>query len=674
MSDFNTGVYDDDDFPELLADGIVEEDDGGEYEYSQTITVGDATLAYGQDDDYGDDPVFYFDLDAGSQDFLIYRVEMTDQLDLTDLTDSETIEMFGKTYTFDPNHDAGDDVTMYGSDVTVIISQGEPVTIEDDNGDEYTIEVLGGNSDYSTANLRVTGSSTETKSLAAGQSKNMAGLDLFVEDVFISNIGGDSISVSLFVGSNKIVIPSTAVSATESYQEIQINGEDNTEIEAWVDGADVDAIDNFYFRVSPVNFDNEDLDPVDNWNWLVEGAEWTDPLFGFSYYFQGMTPSIEGRTPVSVVRNGDVYNLAFTNNDGDEYDVEIYQGNGAAVSLADNLDLSANDLADDEIFIIEKTESDAGDSVSYIYEVRDIDDTAGDEHITIKDLGTGVTADIDHLDEIGDTGYFVNVTSATAAVLQEGAADADAKNFKTYVYAKGGLKVQLDTTLGEGANLTMTEDTEDIDETAAARVLSFALLADATDDIAMGSASWDTGDEVSDTEGDVRFGISDYGTWFEQERDNGGDYLHVYYSQTETDFNVFLNGAEAVVITSGTGTGAAYELNDLVVGQIAVYDNEAMGLIGKTPLIVVGGPCVNTAAMNLLGNPEVCTEGFTDGKAKIKFFAAKNAVLVAGYSGEDTTGACQLIANVAYGKEALTGTEVEVIVTDLENIDFNEVA
>ena len=76
-------------------------------------------------------------------------------------------------------------------------------------------------------------------------------------------------------------------------------------------------------------------------------------------------------------------------------------------------------------------------------------------------------------------------------------------------------------------------------------------------------------------------------------------------------------------------------------------------------LIVVGGPCVNSVAAELLGNPTNCADGFTAGKARIKLVenGGKVAMLVAGYSGADTRLAGKVLAHKA---EALSGMEVEV--------------
>jgi hypothetical protein len=64
-------------------------------------------------------------------------------------------------------------------------------------------------------------------------------------------------------------------------------------------------------------------------------------------------------------------------------------------------------------------------------------------------------------------------------------------------------------------------------------------------------------------------------------------------------------------------------------------------------LIIVGGPCVNTIAADLMGNPADCSEGFEPGKGMIKVF--KNGgnirILVAGYDAIDTRIATRALVN-----------------------------
>jgi hypothetical protein len=117
----------------------------------------------------------------------------------------------------------------------------------------------------------------------------------------------------------------------------------------------------------------------------------------------------------------------------------------------------------------------------------------------------------------------------------------------------------------------------------------------------------------------------------------------------------FTSGTTAV----GKAAGGELALVTVPVGA-TVFDTEVADVEAQNA-IVVGGPCVNTIAADLLGNPADCTEGFMPGVARIKLFEHANgnlALLVAGYSGADTRLAGRILAD--YRARALSGTELEV--------------
>ena len=84
--------------------------------------------------------------------------------------------------------------------------------------------------------------------------------------------------------------------------------------------------------------------------------------------------------------------------------------------------------------------------------------------------------------------------------------------------------------------------------------------------------------------------------------------------------------------------------------------------------IVVGGPCANSAAATLMGNPENCVAGFEPGKAMVKLFENGNkvALLVAGYSSDDTRRAARVLAN--HADYDLSGDEVVISGTSMTDI------
>lgn len=165
--------------------------------------------------------------------------------------------------------------------------------------------------------------------------------------------------------------------------------------------------------------------------------------------------------------------------------------------------------------------------------------------------------------------------------------------------------------------------------------------------------------------------VGDYGMVIEVPEDqfgSGNDWEMLLPTNQQKATLVVTARGTAVGATS---TGGAYNVAELPVG-LAIFDSDAEGLLGDDPLIVVGGPYVNTIAAELMGNPtgEQIEEMFEPGRAKIKFYEDMNAVLVAGYTAQDTVGAAYVLAK--YGDYDLSGDEVEVVVPSLNQISIVE--
>jgi hypothetical protein len=152
-----------------------------------------------------------------------------------------------------------------------------------------------------------------------------------------------------------------------------------------------------------------------------------------------------------------------------------------------------------------------------------------------------------------------------------------------------------------------------------------------------------------------------YGTFIKKTSvsgSNGEVRYEIDYPAAQMFANVFVSPVAATASTAAS-TGAV-QLNPISVGM-AILDSQAT--LGSTPYIVVGGPCANTVAAALLGNPADCTAGFSEGKAKIKLFADKNALLVAGGLATDTQAGSRVLSLYSSTKYAskFTGTELEVV-------------
>jgi len=120
-----------------------------------------------------------------------------------------------------------------------------------------------------------------------------------------------------------------------------------------------------------------------------------------------------------------------------------------------------------------------------------------------------------------------------------------------------------------------------------------------------------------------------------------------------------------------TSEGVSGEAVCKVAIPPAKLDSEVASASAQN-LILVGGPCANTAAAEVMGVASTvteCLEGFEEGKAMVKLYdtgAGKVAMLVAGMSALDTRRATRVVANS--GDYALSGDEVEVTGTSLTDI------
>lgn len=147
------------------------------------------------------------------------------------------------------------------------------------------------------------------------------------------------------------------------------------------------------------------------------------------------------------------------------------------------------------------------------------------------------------------------------------------------------------------------------------------------------------------------------------------------------EFYMPTNQQKGTIVVKSTGTttteaaddSGVYQVNMIPTG-LAILDSDAEDLLGEENLIVVGGPYVNAIAATLMGDPtpEQIDKMFQPGKAKIKLFADQNAILVAGYSAQDTTGAARVLATYFEADHTLSGDEVEVVVPNLDELSVRE--
>lgn len=179
-------------------------------------------------------------------------------------------------------------------------------------------------------------------------------------------------------------------------------------------------------------------------------------------------------------------------------------------------------------------------------------------------------------------------------------------------------------------------------------------------------------------EEDLRQGLSTYGAFFEQtdeDSTNDAEDLTIEYPLSQRGADVFLVFGETQTSRVGAGAGGAVVLNPINVGA-AKLASEVAGQEMTTNMILVGGPCINSAAASAMGSDEpLCGEasGIAAGTAVIKLLEHGDTVslLVAGYDKDDTRRAAKVLAEYRDWADKLVGKEVVVTGTSMADIDVS---
>jgi len=651
---------------DVLADGVLEDDDGAEYDYDQQIAIDSAIVV---DFDRPDnniylDPVFFVDLENSILLNFSIGFDAGDEVDLWALNDGEAFDMFGKTFTVKNIGGAEDDeaenVLLYGSDLTEIVTMGTPLEVEVD-GDSFTIEILGANADSNEVHVAVNG---EARSLSEGETKTISGLEIYVKEVFISNIAGESAAAAIFLGS----IEYDLGEVMNDTNALEMGGEEIEGVEVVMTGSQY-ALERIDFLVTPDQILNADLE--EDYDWLAMGDMFIDPVFGFSLELVEEVPGVmaSSKDYVSFSGAGDALELSFTNTDGAEYGVELFAFNSTGENFTQADDFvnvgyaGGISILDNGIFIVEE----ASASTEPVSRIIQFTGTSGslDDEANFEDLGNGDSWTLESTDFLADSEYVVTINGEDDISLD--------LPTKTYVITASGLNISgigIEDLTGVGvASITLTIDEDAMDVNSDENLggaYDIVFTPDTTDnEIDMTTVALIDAEE-SDDDGDYTYGITDFGTYMVHESDENS-MLELWVPMEDTVYNLYLAPPTAVKILSGA-SGDAFIVNPIALG-LGVLDTDVT--LGSKPMIVVGGPYVNNIAAELLGNPDAETieATFTAGKAMIRYFDGSQAMLVAGYSAMDTQGASYVVAN--YNMYNLVGSEVEVVVTDLNNIVVN---
>jgi hypothetical protein len=684
---------DEDELPVLLANGeyIADGDDESKtYDYDQTIRFGpgnNAITTWLRTSDYEldeDNPHIMVFSEKGSK-FLTYTLDFKenpesdlsngDECGSTDeLCDFEdtTIMMLGQEYDITRAELDGNDLILEMSSgmMTSTLYEGETITLTFDGAEyEVTVDVVGTGSGGNVVTI-LTVNGEPTKELQKDQTQKIAGIELGIKQIIENEAGEEGAGkdlVQFYLGAKALTITDPDVTDPGAYGEVEVNGDE-------IDGLRADVLMNIgsddkkIQKIELVWEPEDDLIVTEQQDAVLPGLKsfkisMVEPIVNV-YDTIRVEPSGDSIISVEMPFNGESESFdAYYDEDGDGKwdglgggdDERIHIATPAVVEEGHSILLT--NVQEEESYLLEFDNINSDEVITF-------KDLKGNEHeascdsypcqVSIEDTTFTISAvDVgnDEINISAGLGNTVFSDSGAALILNPvSAGDVDAEVNITFVEEDENGKVlqgnQLVFTLGfDGGDASV----EQIHDPGNALV------------IAPGeSTPWH---EFEDS--DEFVAVTTYGSAVNHDRGADQEQVVIQYPDDELHLEVYVQNTAASV-SAGKEETVRYESVPIPVSA-SKLDSE-VGRVSAQNLIVVGGPCANTVAAELMGYPVECAEGFVKGKAKIKLFDTGDhvAMLVAGYSALDTRMASVALSN--YGEYEFKGDEVEVVGTSLTDI------
>ncbi len=608
-----------------------------------------------------------------------------------DLED-EKLNLLGKEYTIvtATNESAGPKLVLMGGSVSNTLSEGDTATytVGDSSFDVELVFV-----DADEAQFLVNGESTgklndgETEVLDDGLTT------IGVTDILYQDYAGGVHEASFFIGGDKIeladgssmkVNEETINDAAVLFTKTEASGDISiTEL-----SINMTAEDDLYMMPGAKLSEAADLDEPE----VLVTENWDIELSGV------------------VVGNEESISLTFGESDGQaDLAVELYDG---AVSLPLVFINNTNDLIEGEkagerlvwvgesMFNITKNDyfflstsdptDDTNDARSYLLQYKGSDATTDDSpKAYIKNMATGETLESSVSSTTGafdlrlggvtftfgnESGladdFDINLTSSSGStgidlIASNAGGTGDLNDTRLLSFRTADnhwVRVtdrNINTSTGGDSSAwsveVIVDDADKVDDTSDLNfVVLNVTLTNSSGELASSAGTGMVSAVTDPEDSDISYRATFFGDMLTATAQTG--------SPTKYDLTLPESQAEVMLyVTSGATSSTTTTSGDLSIVSVvdATRLDSEVADVSSQNMIVVGGPCVNTVAAELMGNPSDCAEGYTPGVANVKLFENGDSVamLVAGYSGADTRLAGRVLA---HRWDEMSGEEVAI--------------
>jgi hypothetical protein len=429
----------------------------------------------------------------------------------------------------------------------------------------------------------------------------------------------------------------------------------------------------FTIDYSPENQDDD--------TYLKSGQAWTDPVFNsWKIAYGGASGASEVYTLKTSGDNDATFE--FINNDGKDVEIPLYYDEdniwGNNILLGDGSDcdqliigdgatstlypgVNSIDTSDCEGIKVLATTS-GGEA--HVFELSNIDFGSSSNTTDVKDLTYGRT--FENLKF--NTGQYTNLDLGSFGTMSVNISTTSINvddTIKGEIETKAGALVDIDASLVNKTRITIDEDGIDSDLTP--DVLTLDIFTNSDGEIHT-TADWAISSSRIQSEEDSNDDVLTSAMGTKVTIDDDGKDVVIKMAKDDVAGNVFIAPIASEVSNAVNGV-PTYSLNRLSVGA-SKLDTEINDVSAQN-LIIVGGPCANKVAAQVLGNTYAtagCANGFTANNGLIKAVAqasGKVAIVVAGYSAEDTKRATKVLSDYEKYNLSLTPGTTYNIFSDM---------